>query len=278
MEQFQSSGFTFDVTDEGPSTGETIVLLHGFPESRASWKEVIPHLTKAGYRVLAPDQRGYSRRARPKARREYTLDKLGNDIIAMADAAGVGTFHVVGHDWGGGVAWELAANHADRVATVASLATPHPRAMTKAAVSSTQGLKSWYMFFFQLPALPEMGFGRMKNRMRKQLANSGLPATYVDDYLQLLGEPGAARGAINWYRALPFSLRSPIDKIGIPTMYVYGTGDFALGRKAADLTGDFVTGPYRYEILEGVSHWIPEEVPDTVAALVLDHIADPTKE
>ena len=272
MQQFTNDVFTFDVTDAGSSTSdETIVLLHGFPESRLSWQLVTPYLVKAGYRVLAPDQRGYSPGARPKARRAYTLDKLAGDIIALADAAGVDRFHVVGHDWGGGVAWELATNHGDRLRTMTSLATPHPQAMVKAALTGTQGLKSWYMFLFQLPGLPELGFTRMKGRMRKQLTASGLPEEYVDEYLELLSQPGAARGALNWYRALPFSPRGG-EPVLVPTMYIYGTADFALGRKAADLTADYVKGPYRYEILEGVSHWMPEEVPQVVAELVLDHI------
>jgi pimeloyl-ACP methyl ester carboxylesterase len=272
MNSFANDGFTFDVTDEGPADGETIVLLHGFPESRRAWKEVTPLLTKAGYRVLAPDQRGYSRGARPKARRDYTLSKLGADIVAMADAAGVDTFHVVGHDWGGIVAWELAANHPHRVTTVTSLATPHPRAAAKAMLRSTQAFKSWYMLFFQLPLIPELALTKAKKPMRRNLTRSGLDAEYVDEYLALIGETGAARGALNWYRAL-FLAKPNIGPIALPTMYAYGTDDFALGRKAADLTGDYCKGPYRYEVLEGVSHWIPEEVPELVASLVLDFVA-----
>ncbi len=272
MEEFTNDGFTFEVTDAGSSSADqTVVLLHGFPESRKSWELVTPHLVKAGYRVLAPNQRGYSPGARPKARSAYTLDKLAGDVLAMADAAGVDRFHVVGHDLGGAVAWALATDHADRLRTLTSLATPHPQAMVKAALTSTQGFKSWYMLFFQLPGLPEIGFGRLQGRMRKQLTSSGLPDAYVDEYLELLGQPGAARGALNWYRALPLSRRGG-EPVLVPTMYVYGTGDFALGRTAADLTANYVAGPYRYEILEGVSHWIPEEVPQVVADLVLDHL------
>jgi len=273
VEQFTNDGFTFDVTDAGSANDELIVLLHGFPESRAAWTHVTPHLVRAGYRVLAPDQRGYSRGARPKARSAYTLTKLSGDIIAMADQAGVDRFHVVGHDWGGGVAWELAANHAERVKTVTSLATPHPRAMVKAVTRSGQLLKSYYMFLFQLPVLPERGFsGPLANRTWATMAKSGLPQEYVEEYKQLFKEPGAARGALNWYRALPFGSPNGVGPINVPTMYLYGAKDFALGRAAADLTGDYVTGPYRYEILEGVSHWIPEEVPETTAELVLDFV------
>ncbi len=274
METFTNDGFTFEVTDAGPADGEVIVLLHGFPESRSSWREVTPALVHAGYRVLAPNQRGYSRGARPKARRAYTLDKLGRDIVALADQAGASRVHVVGHDWGGAVAWQLAANHADRLLSMTSLSSPHPRALVKSMTRSSQGVKSWYMALFQIRGLAEQGFtGRAQGRMRKQLVASGLPERYVDDYMELLAEPGAARGALNWYRALPFGSPNGVGPVAVPAMYVHGTSDFALGRKAADLTSEFVTGTYRYESVEGVGHWIPEEVPSRTAELVLDFIA-----
>ncbi len=273
METFTNDGFTFEVTDAGPAEGEAIVLLHGFPESRAAYDEVTPSLAHAGYRVLVPNQRGYSRGARPKARRAYTLDRLSGDIVALLDQAGLARAHIVGHDWGGGVAWDLAANHADRVISMTSLATPHPRALVKAATRSTQGLKSIYMLGFQVPALPELGFTtRARQRMWQTMQRSGLPARYIDEYKRLFAEPGAARGALNWYRALPFSSPNGVGDVAVPTMYVYGTGDFALGRKAADLTANYVTGPYRYELFEGVSHWIPEEVPSRTAEAILDFL------
>jgi pimeloyl-ACP methyl ester carboxylesterase len=249
---------------------DTIILLHGFPESAASWREVTPLLTAAGYRVLAPDQRGYARDARPRRRRDYTLDKLAGDVLALADKEGVERFHVVGHDWGGAVAWQLAATHADRLLTMTSLATPHPRAMVRSLLRG-QLFKSWYMVAFQLPVLPELALrGRF---FRRQLVNSGMPDDYVDEYLGLLREPGAARGALNWYRAMPFSPPNAIGPVSVPTMYVYGTDDVALGRRAADATGKYVTGPYRYEVMDGVSHWIPEEIPEVVAKLLLEFIA-----
>lgn len=270
METFANDGFTFDVTDAGPANGEAMVLLHGFPESRDAWQEMIPLLVHAGYRVLAPNQRGYSRGARPPGRRDYTLDKLSGDVLALLDQAGVERAHIVGHDWGGGVAWDLAANHADRVLTMTSLATPHPSALLKAA-RGTQALKSTYMLVFQLPAVAEFGF--RTGAVWRAVERSGLPKRYIEQYRRLFDEPGAARGALNWYRALPFSPRTGVGTVAVPTLYVYGTNDVALGRKAADLTANYVSGPYRYEVLDGVSHWIPEEVPARTAELILDFVS-----
>ncbi|HVT76620.1 MAG TPA: alpha/beta fold hydrolase, partial [Acidimicrobiales bacterium] len=236
-----------------------------------SWRHVAPRLTDAGYRVLAPDQRGYAADARPTRRRDYTLDKLAADVLALAEDEGVARFHVVGHDWGGAVAWYLAANHAERLITMTSLATPHPKAMV-ASLLRGQLLKSWYMLAFQLPVLPELAL--RGPFFRRQLLRTGMPGEFVDEYLALLREPGAARGALNWYRALPFSPPSNLGVSHVPTLYIYGTGDIALDRHAADRTGDYVDAPYRYEVLDGVSHWIPEEVPERVAALVLDFIRE----
>jgi pimeloyl-ACP methyl ester carboxylesterase len=274
VDTFTNDGFTFEVTDAGPSDGELIVLLHGFPESRSSWREVIPQLTHAGYRVLAPNQRGYSRGARPKQRSMYTMPKLAGDIVALLDQAGVEKCHVVGHDWGGGVMWQLASAHADRLHTATSLTTPHPRAMLKAGTRSTQLLKSYYMFLFQLPFLPEQGFtGPMRKRTWQAMQRFGLKPEFAAEYARLFEEPGAARGAINWYRGLFFGSPTGVTAItDVPVMYLYGTKDFALGRKAADLTADYVQSPYRYEVLEGVSHWMPEEIPSRVSELLLDFI------
>jgi pimeloyl-ACP methyl ester carboxylesterase len=271
MHEFQRADLTFDVTDSGPPDGDVVVLLHGYPENRTSWDAVTPHLARAGFRVLAPDQRGYSPRARPRGRRAYALQHLAGDVVALLDAAGVEKAHVVGHDWGGGVGWALADWHPARLHTVTSLTTPHPRAMAKAMVTGTQAFTSWYMFVFQLPVLPELAYrDRMQKRLRDTLRGTGLPDEAIDRYVTPLREPGAATAAINWYRAMPFSTRPP-GKVSVPTLYVYGTKDAFLGRKAADLTGDYVRAPYRYEVLDGVTHWMPEEIPERVARLVTEH-------
>jgi pimeloyl-ACP methyl ester carboxylesterase len=271
MHVFSRAGFTFDVTDEGPPDGPVVVLLHGFPENRTSWLALTPLLVEAGFRVLAPDQRGYSPRARPMRRRDYVMPELVADVLALVDAAGAERVHAVGHDWGGGVAWAFAHAHPDRLHTVTSLTTPHPRAFAKAMVVGTQAVHSWYMAAFQLPFLPELAItaGGGQN-FRGGLVKAGLSADAADRYATPLQDRRAARGAVNWYRGLPLS-RAPKGKVTVPAMYVYATGDAFLGRKAADLTAHYVAADYRYEVLEGRSHWLPQEAPEEVAKLVVEH-------
>ena len=271
MQDYTRDGMTFDVDDSGSEGNPVVVLLHGFPENRTSWRAMTPHLVDAGFRVVAPDQRGYSPRARPLDRRSYTMPHLVADVLALVDAAGAAKVHLVGHDWGGGVAWAFAADHPDRLHTVTSLTTPHPRAFLKAMVVGSQGLKSWYMGMFQLPFLPEAAItAKGGRRFQQGLVDAGLPADAAERYAAPLRDRDAARAAVNWYRGLPLS-RGQVGSVTVPAMYVYATKDRFLGRKAADLTANYVSAPYRYEILEGRSHWLPEEAPDEVAALVVEH-------
>ena len=274
MNEFRNGDLVFDVRDEGPEDGEAVILLHGFPETKASWDGVVPGLVAAGHRVLAPDQRGYSPRARPIGRRAYAADNLVADVLALADAAGVERFHLVGHDWGGAVAWYTAMWHPERLRSSTVLTTPHPLAFQRALLTSTQILRSWYFLAFQLPRLPEWmttsSFGR--RQFRRALVRSGLPAEKVDDYLTVLAEPGAMTAVLNWYRAAALTPQKRQTSVSVPTLYVYATNDVALGGRAADNTGRYVSGPYRYERLDS-SHWLPEEAPDTVARLILEHIA-----
>jgi pimeloyl-ACP methyl ester carboxylesterase len=263
---YDHDGLTFDVTDRGPLDGEVVVCLHGFPQSSRSWGPVGDRLVDAGLRVLAPDQRGYSPGARPPRRRDYSADRLAADVVALIDAVGRDRVHVVGHDWGGFVAWQLGADHADRVATLTAVSTPHPRAMQQSFIRSTQGLHSWYMAAFQLPWLPEKIVGsKGGDRVREGLVKAGLTEASAADSARLLADPSAARAMVNWYRAVPFSARRPVGKVDVPTVYVWSDRDAYLGRWAAEHTAAWVTGPYRLVEIAGGSHWIPEEHPDRLA-------------
>ncbi|HVF31570.1 MAG TPA: alpha/beta fold hydrolase [Acidimicrobiales bacterium] len=271
---FRNEGLVFDVRERGPADGEPVVLLHGYPETKESWDQVAPALADEGFRVLAPDQRGYSPGARPRGRRSYAVDRLVGDVLALVGAAGItGRFHVVGHDWGGVVAWALGGRHPERLASLTSLATPHPSAFATSLFTSSQLLRSWYVLFYQLPVLPELGTSTAIGRraFERALVRSGLAPDRAARYASVLAA-GAAGPAVNWYRGLPFSARSTFAPVPVPTLYVYAGADFALGRRAAELTARHVTGEYRYEVIEGASHWLPEESPAEVGALLLDHL------
>ena len=270
---FTNDGLTFDVAERGPADGEVVLLLHGYPETKESWEEVAPVLADAGYRVLAPDQRGYSPGARPRGRRQYTIERLNGDVLALADAAGADRFHVIGHDWGGILAWALGTSHPARLASLTSLATPHPSAFARSLVSSTQILRSWYVLFYQLPLLPELSerTGPGSAVFRRTLVRSGLSPERADRYVELL-RSGAAGPAVNWYRGLPFAPPSTFGAVGVPTLYVYAGADFALSRRAADETARFVTGDDRYEVVEGASHWLPEEHAEQLTPTILDFL------
>ena len=244
-----------DVAEAGPGDGPLVLLLHGFPQTAVSWEEVMPGLAAAGFHVLAPAQRGYSPRARPVAASEYGIEALAGDVLAVADQVGAPRFSVVGHDWGGAVAWWLAGTAPERVAT-----------------RSTQALRSLYIPFFRLPVVPERvllaGNGRLLDRA---LRGSGLDPERSAEYVGAMREPGALTAALNWYRAAsPLSLGrlGPVDR---PTLYVWGNRDTALGRAAATATAAHVTGPYRFEELDA-PHWLPEVEPERVTTLVRQHL------
>jgi pimeloyl-ACP methyl ester carboxylesterase len=269
METFERDGLRFDVRDGGPRDGAgTVVLLHGFPQDGTAFDDVVAALHAAGLRTLVPDQRGYSPGARPSSRAAYATGETALDVLALLDAAGVRRAHVVGHDWGGATAWVLGARHADRLRSLTVLSTPHPAAMAWAFTHSGQAAKSWYMGFFQLPLLPDR---LVAANVGRTLVGSGLPADRAAYYARRMREPGAATGALNWYRGMPASLRTPTPSVAVPTTYVWGRSDFALGRAAAERTRRHVVGPYRFVELDA-GHWLPETCPEQVATVVLDQV------
>lgn len=275
VDSFTRAGLTFDVVDGAPTgpgraDGAAVLLLHGFPQTSASWASVAVRLRAAGLRVLAPDQRGYSPRARPSGRRAYRIEELVADAAALVEASGEGSVHVVGHDWGAVVAWMLAARRPELVRTVTGVSVPHPGAFLAAMTRSTQALHSWYMAAFQLPALPELLL-RDPRRMAAVLRRAGQASGYARRDATALA--GATTGPVNWYRALP--LASPATSttpVQRPSLMVWSDGDSFISRAAVERNADFVLAPHRLEVLPGVSHWIPDEAPDRLADLVLEHI------
>ena len=256
----------------GPRDGPPIVALHGFPQDSRAWDSVSRQVSSQGCRVLAPDQRGYSPGARPSATDAYRMRELVEDVVALFDAADLETAHLVGHDWGGAVAWAVAAAHPDRLRTLTVLSTPHPLAMAK-ALWRGQLTRSWYFALFQVPGLAERFLAPGSAGWRA--LSQGLPAEARERYGERMSDPAALHAALAWYRAMPGDLRRPSvpsRRTRVPTLYVWGTRDPAFARAAAIGTADAVTAPYRFVAIPGAGHWLPERDADQVSALLLQHV------
>jgi len=268
----ERQGLRFPVLDDGPRAGRPVLCLHGFPQDGTAFDAVRQRLSAAGSRVLVPHQRGYAWEARPRGRSAYALPELVSDAVAVLDAAEVNAAHVVGHDWGGALAWALAARHPERVSGLTVLSTPHPRAMVAAALRG-QGLRSGYIGIFQLPLLPEaVALRHDAAVMRAALSRSGLPADAVQRYVRRLQEPEALTSALAWYRALPLGRAYGVGTVRVPTTYVWGTEDPFFARAAVLSTGTWVAAPFRSIGLR-TGHWLPENRPVEVADAVLDGMA-----
>lgn len=268
-------GVTLHVARAGPEDGPLTILLHGFPEFWYGWRHQFGPLAEAGLRVLAPDQRGYNLSEKPKGLSHYSLDALADDVIALIDASGRSKAALVGHDWGGIVAWWTALKYPDRVERLAVLNAPHPDFLLKGLRKRpTQLLKSWYVFAFQLPWLPEAGFGGFHGKMlADSLRRTSRPGTFSDDdldrYRQAWAQPGALKAMINWYRAafrakpeVPANLR-----VRMPALIIWGTDDaFILRDVAHDALARCDQG--RLEFIDGATHWVHHEEPDRVNRLL----------
>jgi pimeloyl-ACP methyl ester carboxylesterase len=266
---------TFDARIDGPEGGTGVLLLHGFPQTSLAWSAALPALAGAGYRACAFDQRGYSPDARPAEVEAYRIPDLVGDVLGVADALGFDRFHLVGHDWGGAVAWQVAGRHADRVLTLTVVSTPHPAAFGAALAGELGGdqqQRSGYIEMFRAPDSQDQFLANDAQGLRMLFAVSGMPEGGGDRYVEALGTPEALRAALNWYRAADLTLVEGVGPITMPTMYVWSTEDPALGREPAEATGAHVAGPYRFEVLEGVGHWVPEAAPDRMNALLIDHL------
>jgi pimeloyl-ACP methyl ester carboxylesterase len=269
---------TFDALAAGPEDGEPVLLLHGFPQTSRAWEAQIEALAAAGYRAVAFDQRGYSPRARPSEVEAYRWPELTADVIGVADALGMDRFHLVGHDWGGAVAWQVAGRHADRVRTLTVVSTPHPAAMGLALagkVGGDQPQRSGYITLFREPDSQDQFLANDAQVLKMFYAASGMPEGRADPYLAALGTREALGAALNWYRAADLTVTDGLGPITAPTLYVWSTEDPALGREAAEATAEFVEGPYRFEVLDGVGHWVSEQVPERLSELLLDQIGRP---
>lgn len=254
--------------------GDGVILLHGYPETSIMWKALIAPLTKAGYRVVAYDQRGYSPGARPGSVAAYAQANIVNDVIAVAEAVGFTRFHLVGHDWGGIVAWSTAGRYPDRVATLSILSMPHPGAFAESLSANEDQLRrSSYAVLNWVPWVSELVIGFNRAAWLRHFSWRDKTPEQRTEYIHVFSEPGAVAAALKWYRA--YSSIDAAEEIGgtrQPTLYIWGNRDQRLGRVAAEKTADFVKGPFRL-IKLAASHALMVDVPDEVAAEVLTHLA-----
>jgi pimeloyl-ACP methyl ester carboxylesterase len=259
-----------DILEGGVADGEHVILLHGFPQSADTWRPLMPVLANGGWRVTAIRQRGYSVGARPGRTSAYRIDHLVDDVLGVAEAIDADRFHVVGHDWGGAVAWRLAATHPHRLRSLTSLATPHPAALARSFFGA-QALRSIYAAWFQVPLVPSLTLTAGDSvLLRTALERSGLSERWVRAYTEGM-DRATMDAALRWYRATPPWQLAGTASVTVPTLFVWGSHDPALGPAAAERTVDHVEAPYRFVPLEA-SHWLPEEHSEAVAEALLGHL------
>jgi len=270
---------TFDSIAAGARGAPLVLLLHGFAESMHCWNAQVAALGDMGYRAVAPSQRGYSPGARPDPREfsHYLIDRLMDDAMAIVAASGYGNarFHLVGHDWGGSIAWGLADRHHERLASLTILSRPHPNAFNRALqmTDAEQAQRSRHHKAFLEPDAADLVLADSAKWLRDRLAANGVPAAAIEAHLSVLGNKDAMEAALAWYRARG-AIRGPLGPIRVPTLYVWGDADDTVGRIAAEGTVDFIAAPYRFEVLPGVGHFAADQVPERVCELLLEHLAD----
>lgn len=259
----------FDLELHGPPAGRPVVLLHGFPETAACWRPVAEMLAEHGIRTVSPNQRGYSPGARPLAVADYAMENLVADVIGLLDVLGVERVDLVGHDWGAAVAWAAAGMRPDRVRSLTAVSTPHPAAFGRAlSRDGEQRQKSAYIELLQREGVAEKALLDNDGRRLRGVFGDDVPPDLVAEHLAALSDPAALTGALNWYRAMG-RWAGDDQPTRVPTTYIWGAQDQALGRAGAHACGDHVSADYRFVELPDVGHWIPEQRPEVIVAEIL---------
>jgi pimeloyl-ACP methyl ester carboxylesterase len=276
-----ANGLRFTGLEAGPADGPPVLLLHGFPECSIGWRHQLPALAAAGFRAVAPDLRGYGGSDKPPRVADYRVEVLAADVAGLIDHLG-GRAAVVGHDWGGIVAWHAAMACPGRITRLAVLNAPHPLAYLRELRWSTQLLRSWYAFAFQLPWLPEAllrlgDFSQLRRLWRDGPARlDPRPADVAADYARAFAPPGALTAALNYYRAAfrggPAGARTAVRTIDVPTLLIWGDRDPYLVRGLAEGLEAWVTN-LRVEHLPAATHWVQHDEPARVNALLVEHLA-----
>lgn len=270
-------GLVFDVSAAGEAGSPLVLLLHGFAVSRHLFDAQLPALAAAGFHALAPNQRGYSPGARPDPAdfAQYDIELLIEDALDLVAAvAGAGQrFHLVGHDWGGSLAWEIAARHPERLGSLTMLSRPHSRAFARALREDPeQPHRSRHHKAFLDPGAVATLLAEDAKWLRTRHAANGIPPAATEKHLSVLGSPPAMEAALAWYHARG-TVHRPIGPITVPTLFLWGDADDTVGRLAAEGTAGCIDAPYRFEVLPGVGHYAPDQVPERVNVLLLAHLA-----
>jgi len=263
----------FDSWMAGKENEELIIFLHGFPEASIMWAGLMDHLAARGFFCVAPDMRGYSQGACPKGLKNYTVEKLGADILNIADALGKRKFHLVGHDWGAAIGWDVVYNNPKRILSWAALSVPHNKAFAKAYHSDpVQKKKSRYIALFLLPYLPEILIRRNNFKWFRKLWRNSSDAE-VNYYLSIFRRRASLTGALNYYRAnLRRGKMKPISDIQTPTLFIWGKKDLAVGELAAKGTEKYMKGDYTFLELEG-GHWLVQTNYSEVTSALVRHLS-----
>ncbi len=276
FDRAQANGVEFHVAMAGPIDGPLVVLLHGFPEFWFAWRHQIAPLAAAGYRVVAPDQRGYGLTTKPPVIGDYLLDTLAKDVVALAASLGHEHFSLVGHDWGGIVAWQLAARFPENVERTVILNAPHPGTLLSHAFwHPFQFVRSAYVGFFQVPGLPELVLKAGDHALlANTLTRSSLPGTFsadeLDSYREAWSQKGALTAMLNWYRAMP-AAKPCHARIQSPLRVIWGDKDTALDQGLAE-RGAAMCEDAEVIHVKGATHWVHQEEPELVSRLLLEFL------
>lgn len=272
----KANGLTFEV-DQCGSGEKFALLLHGFPESKHSWRFQLPLLAEMGYRAWAPNLRGYGKSGRPTSVSDYHIDKLVADVAGLIDASGAKETVLIAHDWGAIIAWHFAIKKVRPLSRLVIMNVPHPVCFARTMRSWAQLKKSWYMFFFQIPWLPERVLGARgaeaigKAFTEMAVDKSRFPAPVVQEYRRNAQEPGALRAMVNYYRAAMRAgskVMVPLPgTVDVPTLMIWGEEDTALGKETTYGTEELVRD-FTIRYLPGVSHWVQQEAPERVNGML----------
>lgn len=270
------SGMTFNVRLAGNEGGIPVIMLHGWPETSYMWVGLMEKLAADGYRCIAPDQRGFSLKARPAEVSAYHIRELANDVISLADTLGIGRFHLIGHDWGSAIGWAVVTLHPERIISWTAMSVPHLRAFADAIRHDPKQRKmSRYMGWFQWKGLAEWFLLRKDAKVLRDTYRK-MPADHTAEYLSVLGNKEAMRASLNYYRANYRLLKKgdevkQFGDISTPTLMLWGKKDFALGRTGIENTAQYIKGPYRLVELQA-THWLMQEVPEECGREILRHL------